>query len=278
MTSPITKPRRIEPRFLEKIWGTPATEPWFDSKGKPIGEVWFQDDPPLPLLTKFIFTSQILSVQVHPDDAHAQARGLERGKTEMWHVLRADPGAQLGLGFRHKIDAETARRAALDGSIVDLIHWIDISPGESYLVPAGTVHALGAGLVVCEIQQTSDTTYRLFDYGRGRELQLDESLAVAELDRWHPEGVPSTPIRGPWKPEIRNAYFDVSSTSVSQTLDLEMVDARFSLYIFTSGEGKIGTESYRKGECWLIEGGPSGVAIEPAAPTSVLRAFPVGTD
>ena len=265
--------RRLPAEYLDKIWGTPAVEPWFVSDGTKLGEVWYQDDPLLPLLVKFIFTSERLSVQVHPGDDYAQSQGLERGKTEMWHVLRADPGGQIALGFKREIDLETMRRAALDGSIVDLIRWFDVKPGESYLVSAGTVHALGAGVVVCEIQQTSDTTYRLFDYGRGRELHLKDGLAVSHLGPWIPQA-PFAPNAGePWKPEIRTDYFEVYSANVSRPFVLDNLDLPFSLYIFTQGSGTIGGETYREGECWIVEGPSAGLPIEPAQPTKILRAF-----
>ena len=265
--------RRLPAEYLDKIWGTQAIEPWFESGGRKIGEVWYQDDPPLPLLVKFIFTSERLSVQVHPGDEYARSKGLERGKTEMWHVLRADPGGQIGLGFKHAIDLETMRKAALDGSIVDLIRWIDVKPGESYLVSAGTVHALGAGVVVVEVQQTADTTYRLFDYGRPRELHLSDGLAVSNLEPW----IPQSPFRSnagePWKPLIRTEYFEVYSAEVSRSFALDQLELPFSLYIFTEGSGQIGRQSYREGECWLVRGQASGLPIEPAQPTKILRAF-----
>jgi mannose-6-phosphate isomerase len=263
-------------RFLDKIWGTTAVEPWFPPTDRKIGEVWFESEVELPLLVKFIFTSERLSVQVHPDDAQAQARGLDRGKTEMWHILRADPGAQIGLGLRHKVDIETARKAALDGSIVDLIRWIDVHPGESYLVTAGTVHALGAGLAVCEIQQTSDTTYRLFDYGRPRELHLDDGLAVARLEPWRPLGAVPSSANAPWHPLVRSDYFEVLSGAIARPLLLDSVEAPFSLYIFTEGRGYLGGERYHAGECWLVEGDCGGIPLEPARPTTLLRAVPVG--
>ena len=273
----IVKPsiRRLPAEYLDKIWDTPAVEPWFVSDGRMIGEVWYQDDPPLPLLVKFIFTSARLSVQVHPDDAYAKSKGLERGKTEMWHVLRADPGGQIGLGFRHEIDRETMRRAALDGSIVDLIRWFDVKPGESYLVSAGTVHALGAGVVVVEVQQTSDTTYRLFDYGRPRELHLDDGMAVAHLGPWVPPRMfVSKASKAPWNPVLRTAYFEVHTADVSRPFALDRPDAPFALYVFTGGDGKIGGEPYREGECWLVEGQADRVPLEPLRPTRILRAFP----
>ncbi len=136
----------------------------------------------MPLLVKFLFTSDNLSVQVHPNDEYA-AKHHEgsRGKTEMWHILRAEPGAKIAFGVRVPVTKEELRTAAESGAIVDLLNWIPVRPGETYFIPAGTVHAIGGGLVICEVQQLSDVTYRLYDYkrvdkdGKERELHLDHS-------------------------------------------------------------------------------------------------------
>ncbi|MFC3100559.1 class I mannose-6-phosphate isomerase [Altererythrobacter lauratis] len=167
---------------VEKPWGRdilPA--PFQGPPGQRIGEIWFEPPPELPeLLVKYIFTSEKLSVQVHPDDDQAEAAGLGRqGKEECWLVIDAQPGAQLGVGFDVPLDAEAMRAAALDGSIEHLLTWHDIAPGDFFYIPAGTVHAIGAGVGIIEIQQNSAITYRLFDYGRPRELHLDAAIAVA---------------------------------------------------------------------------------------------------
>jgi mannose-6-phosphate isomerase len=177
--------QRLTPRFLEKVWGSTRLEPWFRDAGKKIGEVWFEGVADLPLLVKFLFTSDKLSVQVHPDDAFAREHEGSRGKTEMWHVLAAEPGAKIAAGFRESLSPERLREAALSGEIESLLEWFDAAPGDTFFIPAGTVHAIGGGLTLCEIQQNSDVTYRLYDYGRPRELHLDRALAVSHRDR-HP--------------------------------------------------------------------------------------------
>ena len=169
---------RLKPRFLEKVWGSEHLEPWFRNTGAKIGEVWFEGSGDVPLLVKFLFTSGKLSVQVHPDDAYAAEHHHSRGKTEMWHVLAAEPGASIAAGFREPISAERLRAAALSGEIEELLAWQEALPGDTFFIPAGTVHAIGAGLTLCEIQQLSDITYRLYDYGRPRELHIEEALAV----------------------------------------------------------------------------------------------------
>ena len=169
-------------RQVEKPWGQDILPPPFATpEGKRIGEIWFEPPPELPqLLVKYIFTSEKLSVQVHPSDAQTQAKGLGRqGKEECWLVIAADPGATLGIGFREEIGEEAMRAAARDGSIEDLMVWHEVKPGDFFYIPANTVHAIGAGVTVIEVQQNSDITYRLYDYGRPRELHLEEGIAVA---------------------------------------------------------------------------------------------------
>ena len=177
--SPGSKPQRIEPEFHSKIWGSPRTEPWFESHGRQsIGEVWF---PAGDLLIKFLFTSQDLSVQVHPDDEYAKAKENSRGKTEMWHILRAEPGARIALGFRRRVSPDELISSAQSGEIVGLLNWVEVQPGDTYLIPAGTVHGISAGIALCEVQQNSDVTYRLYDYGRDRPLHLKQATEVADL-------------------------------------------------------------------------------------------------
>ena len=178
----------LTPRFLEKVWGSPRLAPWFPDSAHKIGEVWLEDPAgqPLPLLLKFLFTSERLSVQVHPGDAYARQHHLSNGKTEMWYVLRADPGAQVALGLKQKLTAGELRAASESGAIESLLNWIDVRPGDTFFVPAGTVHALGGGVAVCEIQQQSDITYRLYDYGRPRELHLDHGVSVSDLRAYQP--------------------------------------------------------------------------------------------
>jgi mannose-6-phosphate isomerase len=177
--------------MVAKPWGVDMLPPPFIAPaGERIGEVWFAPPPELPgLLVKYIFTSEKLSVQVHPSDDQALAAGLGRaGKEECWLVIAAEPGATLGVGFAEPLSAEAMRAAALDGSIEELLVWHPVLPGDFFYIPAGTVHAIGAGVSLIEVQQTSDITYRLYDYGRPRELHLDAGLAVAKGEA-HPIGL-----------------------------------------------------------------------------------------
>ncbi|HUD30455.1 MAG TPA: class I mannose-6-phosphate isomerase [Novosphingobium sp.] len=170
-------------REVEKPWGKDVLPaPFAAPEGKRIGEIWFEPPPGLPeLLVKYIFTSEALSVQVHPTDAQTVARGLGRqGKEECWLIVAAEPGAKLGMGFQGPVSPEAMRAAALDGSIEDLMSWYEVSPGDFFYIPANTVHAIGAGISLIEVQQNSDITYRLYDYGRPRELHLDDGVAVSK--------------------------------------------------------------------------------------------------
>jgi len=180
-------------RQVEKPWGKDVLpDPFVAPEGERIGEIWFEPPPTLPeLLVKYIFTSEALSVQVHPSDAQTIAKGLGRqGKEECWLIVAAERDAKLGIGFDEPIGEDAMRAAALDGSIEHLMTWHAVSPGDFFYIPANTVHAIGAGVSLIEVQQNSDITYRLYDYGRPRELHLEEGMAVAkgepyDLSRWH---------------------------------------------------------------------------------------------
>lgn len=169
-------------REVAKPWGRELLPAPFDAaKPEKVGEIWFEPPPAVPeLLVKYIFTSENLSVQVHPSDAQTEAAGLGRqGKEECWLVIDAEPGARLAIGFDQPIGPDELRAAALDGSIERLMTWHPVSAGDFFYIPANTVHAIGAGISLIEVQQNSDITYRLYDYGRPRELHLDEGMAVA---------------------------------------------------------------------------------------------------
>jgi mannose-6-phosphate isomerase len=175
---------RLERRAVAKVWGRRDVPPHFGpppAGDEPLGEVWFPDDArdDAELLIKYLFTSEKLSIQVHPGDEAALAAGHRRGKDEAWVVLSAEPAAVIGLGLIEPVSRAALRDAALDGSIEQLIDWRPVEAGDTFYSPAGTVHALGPGLTVVEIQQNLDLTYRLYDYGRPRGLQVDQGVAAA---------------------------------------------------------------------------------------------------
>ncbi|MFL9841225.1 class I mannose-6-phosphate isomerase [Sphingomonas sp. ST-64] len=180
---------------VEKPWGRHRLWPGFDDPAEgsePIGEIWFQTpgDAAPDLLIKYLFTSEKLSVQVHPDDRAAHLRGLPRGKDECWVILAAEPDSTIALGPRERVESDALRNAAIDGSIEEMLDWKPVRAGDVLYAPSGTVHAIGAGLTLIEVQQNSETTYRLYDYGRPRELHLDDGIAVADLDPWVPAPAP----------------------------------------------------------------------------------------
>jgi len=179
--------RRLATRMVEKVWGRDTLPaPFLAPAGQWIGEIWFEPPPEVPqVLVKYLFTSEKLSVQVHPSDATALPG--EAGKEECWLVLDAEPDARLAIGFTHDVTPEEIAAAAQDGSIEGLLEWHPARPGDLFYLPAGTVHAIGPGLSLVEVQQTSETTFRLYDYGRPRELHLDRALAVASTGVYGPE-------------------------------------------------------------------------------------------
>jgi mannose-6-phosphate isomerase len=172
---------------VSKPWGIVDPRPWSNARrdGKAIGEIWYQRPgskaPDTALLLKLLFTSRPLSIQVHPDDAFARSIGLPNGKTEAWHVLSATPDAEVALGLKERLTSQQLRQAGEDGSIAELVVWHAVVQGDTILVPAGTIHAIGGGLVIAEIQQRSDATFRLYDHGRQRELHIEDAIAVADV-------------------------------------------------------------------------------------------------
>jgi mannose-6-phosphate isomerase len=226
--------------------------------------VWFTAPEEPRLLVKFLFTSECLSVQVHPSDSAAGP-----GKTEMWHILRAGPGARLALGFAHPIDRERARASALSGEIETLLRWHHPQPGDTYFVPAGTVHAIGPDLALCEIQQYSDVTYRLYDYGRSRELHLDAALDVADLGS-HPGACPPVDLALGRRLLAHCPYFRTESVAVSKEFTYA-TGPHAELLICLEGAGKLDDESFAPGQVWCAES--ASFAIQPEVPARFLRTF-----
>jgi mannose-6-phosphate isomerase len=185
---------------VHKPWGSPDIAPWSRlGDGAPIGEVWFERagaSVPPALLLKLLFTSAPLSLQVHPDDRLAQSLGQQNGKTEAWYVLAARPDAKIAIGLTHDLPPEALRLAIDDGSIAALANWQKIERGQSVLVEAGSIHAIGAGLVIVEVQQRSDTTYRLFDNGSDRELHPDLAVSASAAMQDFAKVAPAQPNRG----------------------------------------------------------------------------------
>jgi mannose-6-phosphate isomerase len=249
--------RKLTPVVLDKVWGTPRTEPWFENpEGRRIGEIWYAAPPErleeLPVLLKFLFTSDRLSVQVHPGDTYARAHGEARGKTEMWHVLRAEPGSTVALGLRENASAERVREAALNGEIVEMLDWVPAREGDTFFIPSGTIHAIGGGLVLCEVQQHSDVTYRLYDYQRKpeRPLHLDDSLAVARLMPADCRKT-SSPLGEGRELLVECPYFRTELQKIQGKVECGPLPGP-ALFAAVAGEGTIAGEPFRPGECWLV--------------------------
>ncbi len=173
---------KLRQKKISKPWGqTTLPEIFGGAQKKKIGEIWFQ--PPqgitLGLMTKYLFTSEKLSIQVHPNERIARRQGYRTGKEECWYILDADPDAVMGLGLKKEVSAAKLRAAIACDQIEALMDWKPAKAGDFFYVPAGTIHAIGPGITLIEIQQNLDITYRLFDYGRGRELHLDEAIEAA---------------------------------------------------------------------------------------------------
>jgi mannose-6-phosphate isomerase len=256
--------RKLEPAFHGRVWGTRNLDPWFpdapaEPTGLPIGEVWFET-PEVPLLVKFLFTDEDLSVQAHPDNAYARVHHNSPGKTEMWHVLAAQKGARIAAGFREPVTREQVRAAALDGTIVDLLEWFEGRPGDNFFIPAGTVHAIGAGLTICEIQQLSDVTYRLYDYERGRELHLDRALAVSQLGPHAARGAA----------KITCPHFVTEPLEVAVRVSLAP-SSQNELLICIEGEGEIDGQRIHAGDVFLLTVNPD--MIEITGSLRLLRTF-----
>lgn len=179
-----------------KPWGVTDLRPWSGAGDGTacIGELSFERvdaaAPPTALLLKFLFASEPLSIQVHPNDSYARSIGLPHGKSEAWYVLSAETWAKVALGLRAPITQNELRQAINDGSIANLVDWQTVKARDVIAVPAGTIHAIGAGVVIAEIQQRSDVTFRLFDHGRGRPLHTEQALAVAARSPADPQQRP----------------------------------------------------------------------------------------
>lgn len=249
---------KLESRRLEKVWGRrdlPATFGPVAPTDEPVGEIWFEDRDrdDLPLLVKYLFTSEKLSVQVHPGDAMAKREGLKSGKDEAWVVLQAEPEAEIGIGLRERLSKTELRRAAVSGSIEQMVDWRAASAGDSYYSPAGTIHALGPGLVLVEVQQNVDVTYRLYDYGRPRELHLDRAVPAAD----------PVPYEAPVQPRLMSNGREilvhgqafvlerwtkpvVGTLSASADQPVWLIPLR--------GGGRLAADQFAAGEVWVAEG------------------------
>ena len=222
-----------------------------------------------PLLIKLIDAAGPLSVQVHPDDAYAREFEHSQGKSEMWLVLDASEGAGIYYGFKRETPLAEMRAAIENNTLTELLNWVPAKTGDCFFIPAGTVHAIGAGLMVAEVQQSSNLTYRVYDYGRPRELHIDKALAVARREP------PKDPV-GPTEPEravaggrIQPLFSCDKFTTETRTVEGEMADSvspeSFVSLLVLAGEGAIrhGGETYpvKKGQSVFLPAGLGDYAL-----------------
>jgi mannose-6-phosphate isomerase len=298
-------PLRLAPSWREKIWGSHDLRPLFGRHDHRIGEVWFtfeentitngpwagrtleqlmarhgtalmgtscRDPGYFPILIKFLFTSDKLSVQVHPDDAYAREHEDGLGKTEMWYVLRADHGASIALGLTESLSPERLRDAAVTGEIEGYLRWVEVHPGDAIFCPAGTLHSIGPGLALCEIQQNSDITYRFYDFGRlgddgrPRPLHIDQAVAVTRLES-HPG-----PLEATADTLARCEHFSVERLRRAEVSMYRTDPARMHLLVFLEGRGALEGESYRPGDVYLLPATLGSFEWHPLEPTLALRA------
>ncbi|WP_109806103.1 class I mannose-6-phosphate isomerase [Sphingosinithalassobacter portus] len=259
---------------VEKPWGRHNLWPGFPdpaSDGEPVGEIWFQTpgNATPDLLIKYLFTSEKLSVQVHPNDEQAHARGLPRGKDECWVILAAEPDSTIALGTREPIDRDTLRAAALDGSIEHLLDWKPVKAGDFFYSASGTIHAIGAGITLIEVQQNSETTYRLYDYGRPRELHLDEGVAVSDPVPFVPHPMPGR-VSDSRTILVEGPKFVLERWPGGHR-SITLPDNVSGWLIPVSGEGVVDGVAFRAGECLTLEGA---CEIQAAAGSDLLFAYP----
>jgi mannose-6-phosphate isomerase len=324
----IVQPARLEPQFVHRIWGARSLAPLFPGKtnlAEPVGEVWltgnecsFADGPfagrplgeawramprewagecadtqkPFPLLVKFLFPEDILSVQVHPDDDYARRHEAHTGwtgKTEMWHVIAAREGAEVLVGLKAEVTPESFQRAIAAGTAEDCLKRIRVAPGDSIFVPAGTVHTIGPGLVLCEIQENSDLTYRVYDYGRvdasgrPRPLHIEKALEVARFGPQTGGRMTPQPRERPGRKEQLCAacrYFSTRRWDFSGRTAGATHPDRFELLIILAGSGRLewggGAADYSQSQAWVLPAALGEYRLVPGQATSLLRTFVPG--
>ena len=268
--------------------------------GKALGEAWneipaewrgarFSGVQDFPLLVKFVFPADKLSIQVHPDDNYARMHETAaggRGKTEMWHVVSAKPDAEILLGLRSGV-SKTDFSAALGSEAVEKLFQVhEVQADETFFIPAGVPHSLGGGMVVCEVQQYCDLTYRVYDYQRldnaGQPRQLHVAKALDVIDFAGGKIAPQVPLV--WAADkveisllVACKYFATEKWRIGQPFTVRPNSDSFNLMIVLSGHGKLrwegGEEPYRQGECWFMPASLSNWELIPSEESTLIRTF-----
>jgi mannose-6-phosphate isomerase len=265
-------------QVVRKPWGVTDLRPWsgIDGSNDAIGELWFQridQNAPSPaLLLKLLFTSEPLSVQVHPDDAFARSIGLPNGKTEAWYILSATSEARVAVGLKRHLTPQELRASIRDGSIASLTQWRPVVKGDIIFVPAGTIHAIGAGIVLAEIQQHSDVTFRLFDYGRQRELHEDSAVAVSNAG----------PVQAQFGPRrltaarmvlIASPHFVLERVDLPANSNWALNADQETWFLVIEGQARIGLTNTTVGDAIFVEADRAGIEVGPDG-MSGLIAYP----
>lgn len=218
-----------------------------------------------PILIKLIDAKDNLSVQVHPNNDYAMRVEGEYGKTEMWYIVDCDEGAELLYGFKHEISKDEFKRRIADNTLLEVTNNAPVHKGDVFFIEAGTLHAIGKGILIAEIQQNSNTTYRIYDYGRvgndgkPRQLHVEKAVEVTELTP------PKYPTKAMGEEEKHSGYtktllskceyFDVNKLVISGKAGLCAGEESFNSILVLSGEGKIGDLELKKGDSCFIPAG-----------------------
>jgi mannose-6-phosphate isomerase len=265
-------------RVVHKPWGASDLRPWssIDGTNDAVGELWFEradKAASVPaLLLKLLFTSQPLSIQVHPDDTFARAMGMPNGKSEAWYIISAKPDAKIGIGLKHRTTPQQLRASIRDGSIVDLVQWRTVANGDAIFIPAGTIHALGAGIALAEIQQYSDATFRLFDYGRGRELHEDNGVAAADAGPLQPAGTSSRLTRERTA-LVASRHFIFEKLDLAAGSSWALLAEPETWILVLEGHAAIGLMAASVGEAIFVSGGRTSIEVGANGLTALI-AYP----
>lgn len=264
---------RLTQRLIAKPWGRDSLPaPFAGGTRDRIGEIWYEaigEGAAPALMVKHIFTSECLSVQVHPDGACAQGMGFTQGKDEAWFILDCEPGAVVGLGLTSRVAKSALKAAAADGRIMDMIAWKPVAAGDFIYVPAGTVHAIGAGISLVEVQTNVDLTFRLYDYGRPRPLHVNEALQAGRLAPYAGEilhtGEGGNVILTP----AHETAFQVELSHMVAGEKRRLTNDQPGWFVPLHGQGSINGMAWTAGECWMASGD---IEIEARSTTNALTA------
>lgn len=238
-----------------------------------------------PILTKFIHSNDNLSIQVHPDDAYATEHHGENGKTEMWYILEAEKDSKLIVGFNRELDRDGFLKALREGSLVEVMNFESVQKGDVLFMPTGRVHALGPGIVLAEIQQTSDMTYRIYDWdrkgpdGKPREMHIDHALNVMDYARLDNYKTDYRPLLNSTVNLVDCPYFTTQYMRFDRPVDKDynLIDS-FVIYMCTEGKVDLyypggGPEQLSKGDSILIPASLKEISIVPLEESTLLEVF-----